>query len=143
GEMYYAPDTDLNGNPRPSPAGTMPDKGCYEEILVDIDDIGSVPTGFQLYQNFPNPFNPLTSIRYTLPRPAEVNLVVYDILGQEVATLQAGFQTVGSYQTQWNGMDASGLGVSTGMYFCRLQVVDAATGGAGGFSETIKMVYLK
>ncbi len=135
GEMYYAPDTDLNGNPRPSPAGTMPDKGCYEEILVDIDDIGSVPTGFQLYQNFPNPFNPLTSIRYTLPRPAEVNLVVYDILGQEVATLQSGFQTAGSYQTQWNGMDASGLGVSTGMYFCRLI--------AGDYAKTIKMVYLK
>ncbi|NQV14271.1 T9SS type A sorting domain-containing protein, partial [bacterium] len=98
---------------------------------------------FALYQNFPNPFNPSTTISYSLPERSRVKLTVIDIRGREVITLQDESKSPGSYAVQWNGMDRFGNPVSTGLYLCRLQVVDPATGRAGNFSQTIKMVYLR
>ena len=82
--------------------------------------VASVPKNFVLGQNFPNPFNPTTQIDYTLPEPARVELRVYNILGQEVKTLVNFEQAAGSHQVVWDGTDASGNGVSSGIYFYKL-----------------------
>lgn len=94
-----------------------------------------VPAEFVLHSNFPNPFNPSTTIRYSIAKKSAVKLVVFNIEGQEILTLQDALKPSGNYETQWNGFDQLGNQVSAGMYFCRLET--------GGFSQTIKMVYLR
>jgi hypothetical protein len=94
-----------------------------------------VPTSLTLFQNYPNPFNPTTTIRYELPEQSKVRLSIFDVRGQEVRTLRETEQATGHYEVQWNGLNQSGNPVSTGVYFARL--------GAGEFSQTIKMLYLK
>ncbi len=78
------------------------------------------PTGFELFQNFPNPFNPETQIVFHLPQAAEISLVVYNVQGQQVRVLGRGYWEAGAYQTRWDGLDASGRPVSSGVYFYRL-----------------------
>ena len=73
-------------------------------------------------QNYPNPFNPTTKIEYALPKESFVSLKVYDLLGREVTELVAGKQSPGSYRIEWNGTNGKGASVSSGIYFCRLQV---------------------
>ena len=88
------------------------------------------PTKFQLCSNYPNPFNPSTMIVFYLPKNERVTLKVYDIVGREVETLITGEVPAGEHRLQW-----SAQGLASGVYLCRLE--------AGGFSETIKMVYQK
>ncbi len=105
------------------------------KITVNKEDYLAIPETFTLKDAYPNPFNPTTTISYTLPELTQVRLSVFDIRGQEVMTLQDKVKSPGNYQVQWNGLDHSGNHVSTGVYFCRLD--------AGDYSKTIKMVYLK
>ena len=101
---------------------------------LEIDQ--SIPTRFELSQNFPNPFNPATTIRYGLPTEEKVTLKVYNVLGQEVVTLvndepkRAGFHIA-----IWNGRTAAGTVVSSGVYFLRLR--------AGDFVQTRKMILIE
>ena len=88
------------------------------------------PQGFILHQNYPNPFNPVTTISYQLPQTIQVELTVYNISGQKVATLVDERQTAGEYQVQF---DASNL--PSGTYIYQLK--------AGKFIQTKKMVFLK
>lgn len=89
---------------------------------TSIDDpVNPVATDFQLAQNFPNPFNPETTIRYTIPRTAEVQLEIYNALGQRVRTLVAGTQNAGAYDVVWNGRNDVGEMVSSGIYLYRLR----------------------
>jgi hypothetical protein len=82
---------------------------------TDVQKHGSViPETFELYSNYPNPFNPTTTIRYTVPVRSEIILEVYNALGQKIATLRRGELEPGSYDTVWNA-DAA-----TGIYFCRI-----------------------
>ncbi|MFA6542060.1 MAG: T9SS type A sorting domain-containing protein, partial [Bacteroidota bacterium] len=85
---------------------------------------------FTLDQNYPNPFNPSTTISYAIPQPAQVTLKVYNIVGQEVATLVNGYQTSGRYDVTFNASR-----MASGVYFYRLQT--------GSFSNIKKMVLLK
>ena len=89
-----------------------------------------VPTAFSLSQNYPNPFNPTTSFSYALASPSLVTLKVFNILGEEIATLVNGFQEVGSYNISF---DAAKL--ASGVYFYRLT--------AGEYSATKKMLLMK
>ena len=91
---------------------------------------GQLPSSFFLGQNYPNPFNPLTIIEYSLPRSGDVSLIIYNLLGEEVARLVDGFQQAGEYNTNWNASK-----ISSGTYFYRLQ--------AGDFVQTRKMLLLK
>ncbi|MCU7496206.1 MAG: T9SS type A sorting domain-containing protein [Ignavibacteria bacterium] len=100
-----------------------------DQLGVDEKEIAS-PKGFALEQNFPNPFNPVTSIRFTIPVGGMVSLTVYDILGREVSVLASGFYKAGS---QTLSFDASRL--SSGIYYYQLK--------AGAFTQTRKMTVLK
>ncbi len=90
---------------------------------------------FTLMNNFPNPFNPITTLRYDLPENSFVNVTIYDMLGREVKRLVNGEQASGYYQIVWDGTDNYGEKVSAGVYLYRIQASD--------FVQTKKMVLLK
>ncbi|MHB8580368.1 MAG: FlgD immunoglobulin-like domain containing protein [Ignavibacteriaceae bacterium] len=94
-----------------------------------------VPDQFALSQNYPNPFNPSTTIKYQLAKDTRVSLTIYDMLGQEVRTLVSSEQSAGYYNVVWDGRNANGYQVSSGVYIYRLQ--------AGSFVQTLKMSLLK
>ena len=85
------------------------------------EDRNSAPREFALDPNYPNPFNSATTIRYRLEAPGRVRLEVFDIQGQKVKTLADGDAGPGAYQVEWDGTDASGNPVATGVYLARLQ----------------------
>jgi M6 family metalloprotease-like protein len=95
---------------------------------------------FFLGQNYPNPFNPTTVISYQLPVGSDEKLVVYDVLGREVATLVSGATTPGRHEVVWDGRDSAGRAVASGIYFTRLS---ASTHGAGDLVQVRKMLLLK
>ncbi len=91
----------------------------------------NIPTAFNLYQNFPNPFNPITKIKYDLPKNVNVTIKVYDLIGREVATLVNNeLKTAGRYEVNWNAMN-----YASGVYIYRIQ--------AGDYVSTKKMVLVK
>lgn len=90
----------------------------------------SIPVQYSLSQNFPNPFNPSTTIYYSLPKSDNVKLKIYDLLGKEIVSLVNDYQTAGEYEITWQQK-----GLSSGIYFYRLQ--------AGDFSETKKLIFRK
>lgn len=99
-------------------------------------DIQTTPTEFALLQNFPNPFNPDTTIGYELAESADVTLQIYNVVGQVVRTLIAAEpQSVGRYQVRWDGMDDRGMPVSSGIYFYQIS--------AGKFQDVRKLMLLK
>lgn len=82
---------------------------------------GAVPEDAILQQNYPNPFNSSTSIPFALSEATDVNLGVYDLKGQRVATLAAGWWQAGSYTLHWDGRDDFGRGLASGIYMVRLR----------------------
>ncbi|TFB10887.1 T9SS type A sorting domain-containing protein, partial [Candidatus Marinimicrobia bacterium MT.SAG.3] len=106
-------------------------------VFVGVDDARSaqMPREYSLGQNYPNPFNPSTSIMYDVPLTSNVSLIIYDILGRNVRTLLNEQHNAGSYSVEWDGKNADGLLVTSGIYFYRLE--------ADQFAITKKMVLLK
>ncbi|MCX6828933.1 MAG: T9SS type A sorting domain-containing protein [candidate division Zixibacteria bacterium] len=81
----------------------------------------SIPEGFELAQNYPNPFNPSTTIAFEIPRAAFMNLSVFNILGEKVATLLDSRVTAGHHAISWDGTTDNGHSVSSGVYFYQLK----------------------
>jgi hypothetical protein len=104
--------------------------GSLADVMTGVGRDNAQPAQFALRQNFPNPFNPGTGIRYEVPAVSHVELRVFDLLGREVATLVDGERVSGTYEVQFN---ASGL--ASGVYFYRLQ--------AGSYTETKRLVLMK
>jgi plastocyanin len=102
---------------------------------VEIQGGTGLPEDFSLDQNYPNPFNPSTTIRFTLPRPADVQFTVINELGETVARNPLGRLGAGNFSVTWDGRNAEGQVLPSGVYFYRIQ--------AGDYSETRKMVLLK
>lgn len=94
-----------------------------------------IPEKFELFQNYPNPSNPGTLIKYALPQESDVILVIYNILGQKVRVLVEDLQEPGYYTISWDGKNEQGSAVGSGIYFYRIQ--------AGDFTKTAKMSLLK
>ena len=94
------------------------------------------PEAFALANNYPNPFNPATTIKYALPQAADVELTVYNVVGQPVRTLVAEHQSAGRYVVEWDATNDNGHSLSSGMYFYRLEA-------GGEFREVKKMLLLK
>lgn len=92
------------------------------EIFSVTVSLSLPPKPLTLYQNFPNPFNPSTSIAFFLPAPARVRLVVYDIEGKKIRSLSDGMREVGKHTVLWNGTNAAGNAVGSGVYYYRLEV---------------------
>ena len=95
----------------------------------------ALPTSFTLHQNFPNPFNPITTLRYDLPENNFVILTIYDMLGRVVVQLVNTTQEAGFKLVQWDGSDSMGRSVSAGVYLYQIR--------AGEFVQTRKLVLLK
>ncbi|MDO9026528.1 MAG: M1 family aminopeptidase [bacterium] len=135
GQEYYYNVTAVNG------ADT-----CYEtkgsNLLYCVTGVAGQPAdegqgiaALRLEQNAPNPFKQLTMIKYQLTRPGLATIKVYNVQGQLVKTLFNGAQTAGRHQAQWNGRDATGNSVSSGIYFARLE--------AEGSTITRTLQYIK
>jgi hypothetical protein len=84
--------------------------------------VSMIPNEFRLNQNYPNPFNPNTSIKYFLKEASFVNLTIYNTNGQKVTKLVQKKQSAGEYVVEWNAVDAFGQAVTSGVYFCRLEI---------------------
>ena len=89
--------------------------------VVLEDHQSTEPVDVVLDQNYPNPFNSGTVIRFALPQNQHVELAVYNLAGQKVATLVNGTRAAGSYTVRWDGQDASGSELASGIYRYRLQ----------------------
>ena len=105
-------------------------------VVLGALNVETTPTEFALFQNFPNPFNPETTIKYNLAEGSDVHLQIYNILGQVVRTMVAERQSAGRYQVKWSGTDDRGMPVSSGIYFYQL-----ATGGK--FHDVKRLMLLK
>ena len=108
-------------------------------IETSIEDYGpkgvTVATEYMLKNNYPNPFNPFTHIEYYVPKADDVELVVYNVMGQKIRTLAKGFHAKGSYNVLWDGLDDFGNAVASGIYFYQLK--------GGNSVITKKMTFLK
>jgi hypothetical protein len=120
---------------------TGPVKSAYSSetsvlITVDVADGAENPTGFNLLQNYPNPFNPSTVIEYSLAHDSQVMLVIYDAIGNKIATLVNSYKTAGNYRYE---LDTSELHMNSGIYFYRLSSQSAF----GNNIKVKKMILLK
>ena len=110
--------------------------GKTEFIGENLASVQTIPSDFELSQNFPNPFNPETTIRYGLPREEQVTLKIYNILGKEVATLLSNERkAAGNHVAIWDGRNRRGQLVASGIYVYQLR--------AGDFSAIRKMAYVR
>ena len=114
-----------------------------DEVEITLSDpvaakavVETKPESFALANNYPNPFNPTTTIQYALPQAADVELTVYNVFGQVVRTLVAEHQSAGRYAVEWDATDDSGHSLSSGIYLYRLQA-------GGEFLKVKKMLLLK
>ena len=112
--------------------------GKFGDISVDVKDQKILPSEFKLTQNYPNPFNPTTTINYSVPKSGYITLKVYNLLGEEVATLYEGFKQAGNYTVTF---DANRL--SSGMYLYRMTAHLTEGGQAENFTDTKKAILLK
>ena len=101
------------------------------------------PEKFGLNRSYPNPFNPVTTIAYDLPKKSRVNLSIYNIMGTKIVTLINGSEEAGYKKAVWDGTDDFGRMVSGGVYFCKIQTRQNNGGHAGQFTQTRKMLLLK
>lgn len=117
--------------------------GPYENNIIlnmSVGESGTIPAAvlpekFALHQNFPNPFNPVTEIRFDIPQASFARVDIYNVLGQKVKTLYHGLAEPGYHYVQWDGKNETGETVPTGMYFYKLH--------AGSFTAVEKLLFLK
>jgi sugar lactone lactonase YvrE len=123
----------------PDPNGLAPVWGWvdfipFDQLSTNENEI-SIPTEFQLHQNFPNPFNPNTTIFYDVSRESNVKVIVFDLLGREIVKLVDKIEPIGSRTVNWDGRDYTGNLVNAGVYIYQIE--------ADAFIQTKKMVLLK
>ena len=105
------------------------------ETAVETSDQASVPQVFALEQNAPNPFNSNTVIRFALPQPSQVELTIYNLLGQPVAVLVQGPSEAGTFSVRWDGRNQAGHELTSGVYLYQLR--------AGEYTEVRKLLLLR
>ncbi|HNX00664.1 MAG TPA: S8 family serine peptidase [Candidatus Cloacimonadota bacterium] len=112
-----------------------PQRAANSSTITPNSDITLPTVTTALISNYPNPFNPETTIAYSIKNPTHVNIKIYNIKGQLVKTLVSEAKASGTYQVKWNGMDDHGRGVASGVYYYRMT--------AGNYQSVHKMVLLK
>ena len=110
------------------------DETCLEMVTI-ISNQSEILKQFTLYQNFPNPFNPVTILHYDLPENTMVNITIFDIMGRMVSELVNGQQTSGYKTITWDATNSLGETVSAGVYLYSIQT--------GEFRQVKKMILLK
>ena len=143
GNMYVDIPLQFNGNEYQVSTVSMKDikiAGADGNLVrslsrTNLSDIKAIPVDFALQQNFPNPFNPSTEIRFDLPEADFVNLSVYNMMGQKIKTLTSENMTPGYHSIIWNGTNDAGSRVATGMYFYSINTSQ--------FQSIKKMLFLK
>jgi hypothetical protein len=129
-ETSYPASTDNGGSPTDVSVEEIQLDGNNVRLNIIFDPtIVGVPAGdiqitLGLSQNYPNPFNPSTVVEYTLPKSVVVNVSIYDTSGKRIVTLEEGLRPAGLSRLRWDGRDARGNLVSSGVYFCRLKAGD-------------------
>ena len=123
-------------------------KGCYindtlygdtTDIITSVKDFPNISiSDFKLYPNYPNPFNPSTTLRYRLKENGTVRLVIYDMKGEKITELVNKFQHAGYYEVNW---DAKAFGLSSGVYLFRIEIKDE--NNIPVFSDMRKSILLK
>lgn len=126
--------TEVNEDKESSPNLTVDGQQSITVNAITGEN-AELPKSFKLYGNFPNPFNPSTTIRFATPKQTLVNLAVYNLLGQKIAELANKEYAAGIYEVQWNGKNTAGEPVPTGIYLYSIQ--------ADGFRRTHKMILMK
>lgn len=111
------------------------DVANYDGQALKVSEQFGLPIEFSLGQNYPNPFNPTTRIDFFLPQAEDVDLVIYNITGQQVRKLLDARETAGAHSVFWDSRNDAGEGVASGVYFYRLR--------AGEFTSSRRMVLLK
>jgi len=111
--------------------GEQDTTNCEQVSIIDV----TLPITYNLHNAYPNPFNPITTLRYDLPEDALVNITIYDMMGRVVRTMVNSEQNAGNKSVQWNATNNKGEPVSAGVYLYSIQ--------AGEFRQTKKMILLK
>ncbi len=106
-----------------------------KRVVITLGGSYNVPKVFALSQNYPNPFNPVTHFSVDVPHTADVEIAVYDLLGQKITTLMTGEQSAGSVSVTWDGRDRTGLSAPSGVYFVRMK--------SDNFSAVRKIMLMK
>ncbi len=128
--LYYIGSTDFTYNGTAAPLNEIYlQSECYNPQSITNQDF--LPDNYLTIDNYPNPFNSKTTIRYSVPHPSFVNITVYDVLGKEIVTLVNNNQGKGTYVTYFDGSV-----FSSGIYFCKLRV-------SRNLSKTIKLILMK
>ena len=110
--------------------------GSPEYIGTIMEElISQLPETFSLGQNYPNPFNPTTQIPFTVPIPAHIQISIYNLLGQKVATLANRWYDMGQFHVKWDGRDLHGNPLGSGMYFYSIE--------SQNFRQTKKLILVK
>ena len=108
---------------------------AWSSSTVSNEGEVNLPTEFALYENYPNPFNPVTTIRFDVPEISDVSVTVFNVLGKEINSYNLNTMSPGTHQIKWRGIDNTGKPVSSGVYFYTIK--------AGDFFSTKKMMLLK
>ena len=112
--------------------------GAIEDVIsqgMRNMQIKAIPDEYSLHHNYPNPFNPSTTIMYDIPKAGHTRLLIYDLLGREVVTLINTDMDAGYYNARWDGRNQNGQSVGAGMYFYHLQ--------SGPYRKSLKMLLVK
>lgn len=109
--------------------------------ITNLLDSGLIPKKYAVYQNFPNPFNPSTTIAFSMPAAGSVKITIYNLLGQKIKELRRQYTSGGYYSLLWHGKNNINRPVSSGIYIYRAEILDAA--GNSCFNGVKKMLFLK
>ena len=152
-DTLYSVANSVNGNGNPSGDQWNFGENFVIHIIdnpVYVQNENQQPEDFVLYQNYPNPFNPLTNIGFRISdRPdgkagfGFVSLKVYDILGNEVATLVDEYKPAGIYEVEFKSHSNEGRNLTSGVYLYQLKILDPETSSGQVLTETKKMILLK
>lgn len=111
-------------------------EGSLEDVMVDVETrTTALPEHFEVHPNYPNPFNPSTTLAFDLPATGRVEVVIFNGIGRQVRVLQQGILPAGQHRLQWDGLSDRGEMAPSGLYFARFR--------SGATQRTIKMVLLK
>jgi len=106
-----------------------------DQEMLSAEDVSFTPKEFRLYDAYPNPFNPVTTVRYDLPKNSLVTITIYDMLGKKVKTLINQIQDAGHQYIIWDGTNTNGSSIGVGVYLYQIQIEH--------YTQTKKMVLLK